>query len=82
MFVSLVALPGVATVITVDGVRVFGIVSLPVLLVTSIYFWQGLQRDVKELNTWLGIFVVTWVIAPSTTAGWGSVGTWVSSFTS
>lgn len=82
LFVSLIALPGVATVITVDGARVFGILSFPVLLVTSVYFWQSIRPNIKESNTWLGVFLVTWVIAPSTTAGWGSLGTWVSSFTS
>lgn len=75
---SLIAVPGVVTMITVDGARVFGLVVLPAFLVAAALCWREFAEEVRVRQVAIGAFIVLLVVLPASMAGWGWLGDVVS----
>jgi hypothetical protein len=71
---SLVLVPMLVTVITVDGARVYGLVVLPAYLLAAAAFWSRLSPERRVFDTALGLVLVLTILVPTTLAGWGWLG--------
>lgn len=66
LLISLILIPGIATLVTADGARVFGAISFPVFVATGIWLAQvkvGPSRFAKQA---VGIFLILSILAPVT----------------
>jgi hypothetical protein len=82
LLVSLLMIPGVATLITADGVRVFSLIVLPSLLVCCIWIIKRFVNNQYDLELFLGLLIILWVMIPIAGGGgylWGNVAIYTSS---
>ena len=70
VFLGLVVVPGLVTVITADGARVFGLVSLPALLAVAIFAWRSLPNSELTRSRVIGGYLLAWVAVPILVANW------------
>lgn len=66
-----------ATVLTADGARVFGIIVLPAFLVAGGWCWRRIEERGIVCHAVVGAIIVLLVITPPVTGGWGLLGSLV-----
>lgn len=74
LVISLLALPGSVTMITVDGARVFGLVVLPAFLVAAGLCWRQFAEQQRVRQVAIGVLIALLILLPASTAGWGWLG--------
>jgi hypothetical protein len=82
LLVSVLIIPGVATIVTADGLRVFGIIALPSLLTCCGWVVRSLQSNRELTRIFSGILITLWVITPTSSGGgfiWGKLSTEIAS---
>lgn len=70
VFLGLVVVPGLVTVITADGARVFGLVSLPALLAVALFAWESLPNSETIRLRVVGGYFLAWVAVPILVVNW------------
>ena len=68
---SLVILPALATVITADGGRVFGMIVLPAYLIAAVWFGRQTLEKSENSKALIGAFVLALLVLPITIQGQG-----------
>ena len=68
---ALVALPGIATVITADGGRVFGMIVLPAYLTSAMWFGRQTLQASQRSSTLVGVALVALIVLPIAIQGPG-----------
>ena len=76
--IALVGLPAIAAFLTLDGARVFALVSLPVSLVVGLWLIGELEHRPRLLVPITGAAVIAVLLVPATVDGWGAIGSGVS----
>jgi len=71
---SLIAIPGLATLLTADGARVFGLITFPSIVAASLWFWGKFRDSPAQLQLGTGVFLILWIAIPSTGGGLGNLG--------
>lgn len=74
LVLSLVAIPGLATLSTADGARVFGLISFPSIVAASLWFWRQIQNSPTQFELYIGLFLILWITIPSNGGGSGQLG--------
>lgn len=74
LVLSLLAIPGFATLLTADGARVFGLIAFPSFLAASLWFWKKFLDSPFKLQLSTGIFLILWIAIPSNGGGLGHLG--------
>lgn len=65
LLLSCIALPALATIITADGARVYSLLSLPVLLVLSVWLSSRTGTAGKPPSGAIGLYLIIWIITPT-----------------
>lgn len=76
LFVSLLVIPGMSTIITADGVRVFSMIALPSLLVCCVRIIQRFVKNQYDLELFIGLLLFLWLMIPNNIGGgyfWGNL---------
>ena len=71
---ALIIIPTLVTLVTVDGARVFGMVTLPAFLVAGGICWTYLSDVERIRRASAGAFLMLLVLLPASGAGWGWLG--------
>lgn len=74
LVLSLIAIPGIATLSTADGARVFGLITFPSIVAASVWFWAKLQNSPNQLHLGIGILLILWIAIPSNGGRSGQLG--------
>jgi len=82
LFVCFLVIPGMTTIITADGVRVFSMIVLPSLLVCCVWIIRSFVKTQNDLELFVGLIIILWVIIPTGGGGgylWGNLAIFTSS---
>ncbi|MEZ5117533.1 MAG: hypothetical protein R2737_14830 [Candidatus Nanopelagicales bacterium] len=60
---SVIGLPALATVLTLDGARVYGMAVLPAYLVAGCHLFRAMTRD-SARSAAIGLYAILWIITP------------------
>ena len=74
IIVGLLMIPRLTTIVTLDGLRVFGLVVLPSLLVCCRWIIKGFDDNFENLKKFIGLFLLLWTLTPTSSGGgylWG-----------
>lgn len=66
LLISLILIPASATLVTADGARVFGAISLPVFIAVGIWLVKVKVEPSRYAKHAVGVFIVLLVLAPVT----------------
>jgi hypothetical protein len=62
---SLILIPATATILTVDGARVYGLIILPSFMVVSIWAANKVIKEAGNINFIIGSYFLLWIILPT-----------------
>jgi hypothetical protein len=62
---GLILVPGLVTILTADGARVFGLVSLPALVAVAMHLWRSGAVRESSKNVVVGSYLLAWIAIPT-----------------
>ncbi len=75
LLIGMVVVPALATIVTLDGVRVFAMVSMPIALVLVVFISRRVTSDSANSQRYVGLYAVVFLITPAAVSAWSSLGT-------
>jgi len=82
LFLVFLVIPGMASIITADGVRVFSMIALPSLLVCCVWIMRRFVKNNKDFELFTGLLIILFVMIPNKGGGgflWGNISIFTSS---
>lgn len=61
---SIIFIPLFATLLTADGPRVYALINVPALFVSTLWFWKGFISS-KIQNTLIGVYLTCYLLVPT-----------------
>jgi len=68
---GLVVIPGLATIVTADGARVFGLIVLPAYVIAALRFARAFRPDSRPYRILIGSSLIALVVLPTIVEGQG-----------